>query len=58
MSTKDYYERNAREHFDATAFLNLDDLYPVFLNEIPKEGLIFDAGAGSGRDSRAFRERL
>jgi hypothetical protein len=38
MSTKDYYERNAREYFDATAFLNLDDLYPVFLNEIPKGG--------------------
>jgi SAM-dependent methyltransferase len=57
MTTTDYYEQCAREYFDSTAFLNLDDLYPVFLNELPKSGMILDAGSGSGRDTKAFLKR-
>jgi SAM-dependent methyltransferase len=57
MTTEDYYEKHAREYFDATSSLSLDDLYPVFLNELPKGGMILDAGSGSGRDTKAFRLR-
>src|SRR5579863_2951243 len=57
MSIEDYYEYHAREYFDATAFLNLENLYPFFLNELPSDGRILDAGSGSGRDTKAFRER-
>ena len=57
MSIKDYYEDHAREYFDETAFLNIENLYPVFLNELVGDGRILDAGSGSGRDTKAFLKR-
>lgn len=57
MSIEDYYEQHAREYFDETAFLNIENLYPVFLNELAGDGRILDAGSGSGRDTKAFLQK-
>jgi len=53
-STSEYYRANATNYCDETIDFNLLDLYPRFLEHVPKKGHILDLGCGSGRDSRAF----
>lgn len=52
--TKQYYNQNAQQFFDATLHLDVNALYTPFLPHIPLHGTILDAGCGSGRDSKHF----
>lgn len=51
-----YYNQNAQEFFDGTVNVEMENLYREFLPLIDKGGYILDAGCGSGRDSKAFKE--
>ena len=51
-----YYNQHAQEFFDSTAHVEMDSLYREFLPLVRKGGNILDAGCGSGRDSKAFKE--
>lgn len=53
----DYYNINAKSYFDSTFSINMEKVYQPFLNHIPDEGVIIDAGCGAGRDALAFTER-
>ncbi|TOD90084.1 class I SAM-dependent methyltransferase [Vibrio parahaemolyticus] len=46
-----YYNQHAQEFFDSTVHVEMDIL-PL----VQKGGNILDAGCGSGRDSKAFKE--
>jgi SAM-dependent methyltransferase len=48
------YEYEAKEFFDKTVNLDMSDLYDQFLPLIDPNGVILDAGCGSGRDTKAF----
>lgn len=56
-STERFYEENADEYFEKTVRANLSHLYERFLPLVPKGGRILDAGCGSGRDLRYFKDR-
>lgn len=49
-----YYDENAEDFVSGTLKVDMGELYSRFLAEIPKGGLILDAGCGSGRDSLYF----
>ncbi|MGL1558254.1 class I SAM-dependent methyltransferase [Vibrio parahaemolyticus] len=51
-----YYNQHAQEFFDSTVHVEMDSLYREFLPLVRKGGNILDAGCGSGRDSKAFKE--
>lgn len=51
-----YYNQNAKTFFEGTAYVDMSMQYQDFLANVPKGGLILDAGCGSGRDSRLFKE--
>jgi SAM-dependent methyltransferase len=53
--TQSFYEENARSYFESTVGIDVSGLRERFLNYVPAEGLILDAGSGSGRDTQAFR---
>jgi HKD family nuclease len=52
-----YYDNHARDFFDSTVSLDMSPLYEAFLSKLPTGAAILDAGCGSGRDARAFRDR-
>jgi cyclopropane fatty-acyl-phospholipid synthase-like methyltransferase len=54
MSTIDYYNENAERYFRETFDADLTGIYPLFLEHLPKDAHILDAGCGSGRDSLYF----
>lgn len=54
MNSLGYYNKNAQGFFDRTINADVQDLHQKFLNHVPKEGRILDAGCGVGRDSRFF----
>lgn len=56
-STIRFYEDHAQEYFDRTIGADLSHLYAPFLMHIPPGGRILDAGCGSGRDLKVFRQR-
>lgn len=56
-STAEYYQKNSQPFIQETISLDLDDLYTRFLKHLPSQGIILDAGCGSGRDSKAFQAR-
>jgi len=49
-----YYQTHAGEFFEQTVALEMDQLYRMFLEYIPADGKILDAGCGSGRDAKYF----
>ncbi|HHC7385935.1 class I SAM-dependent methyltransferase [Vibrio parahaemolyticus] len=51
-----YYNQHAQEFFDGTINVEMESLYSQFLPLIKRGGDILDAGCGSGRDSKAFKE--
>jgi superfamily II DNA or RNA helicase/SAM-dependent methyltransferase len=55
--TLDYYNRNAEAFFQSTANVDMGPLYERFIKHVGKQGHILDAGCGSGRDAKAFKER-
>jgi SAM-dependent methyltransferase len=57
MSTHQYYSDKAKQFFDETVDLDMEKLYRLFLDLIPANGKILDAGCGSGRDSLYFKTR-
>jgi SAM-dependent methyltransferase len=56
-STKDFYETHARDYFDRTVSADLSAYYERFLKHVKPGGRILDAGCGSGRDLKVFRDR-
>ncbi|MCZ7607026.1 MAG: class I SAM-dependent methyltransferase [Planctomycetota bacterium] len=56
MSTQAFYEANAAKYFDKTLALDVSGVRGRFLEYVPKGGKLLDAGSGSGRDSRAFKD--
>lgn len=55
--TATYYKKNATGFFQGTVDVDMAPLYDRFLPLIPADGHILDAGCGSGRDARVFRDR-
>lgn len=55
--TIEFYEKNAQSYFDSTKNLDVSEVYDKFLPFVPKNGTILDAGCGSGRDSKHFKEK-
>jgi len=53
----DFYDRNGEDFFQRTKDLDMEDLYRPFLELLPANGRILDAGCGSGRDVAAFARR-
>ena len=51
-----YYDENSAAFISQTLNVDLTKLYQKFLPHIPKAGKILDAGCGSGRDTKQFRE--
>lgn len=54
--TLSFYEAEAQSFFASTVDVDMRPLYAPFLRELTAGALILDAGCGSGRDARAFRE--
>lgn len=52
--TIEYYNQNAQSFVDGTLNVDMDSLYTPFVELLPKQALILDAGCGSGRDTKAF----
>lgn len=55
--TAQYYETHSASFIAETAELDLSTLYPRFLQQVPDHGYILDAGCGSGRDSKVFKDK-
>lgn len=51
-----YYDINAQEFFDGTVNANMSPHHEEFLRFLPDTGHILDAGCGSGRDTKKFKE--
>ena len=52
----DYYNNNSESFIKDTRNIDMKKNYEVFLANIPDQGLILDAGCGSGRDSLIFQK--
>lgn len=55
-STIQYYENNAEKFIHDTVNLKMSEAYDRFLLYLPANAHILDAGCGSGRDSKFFKE--
>ena len=51
------YDAEAEPFFSTTVDVDMSPLYAPFLAQLEAGAAILDAGCGSGRDARAFRER-
>lgn len=51
-----YYDENAKKFFDETINADMSPHHEKFLELIPENGSILDAGCGSGRDTKKFKE--
>ena len=51
-----YYQQHAEDFFSATVGVDMSSLYAPFIALLPEHAKILDAGCGSGRDSKAFKE--
>lgn len=49
-----YYDSNAQRYFDKTVSIDIGDARQIFLDRMPANALLLDAGSGSGRDTKAF----
>lgn len=52
-----YYDDHADQYVQETVGVEMLPLYALFLELISPGGAILDAGCGSGRDSKAFKDR-
>ena len=55
--TIEYYDKNADQYFETTKAIDMEEQYKPFLNLLPSNAKILDAGCGAGRDSKAFLEK-
>ena len=51
-----YYDENAKEFFDGTVDADMSSHHMKFLGQMPENGSILDAGCGSGRDAKIFKD--
>lgn len=51
-----YYDKNAQAFFEGTVEADMSSNYTDFLAKLSKGSHILDAGCGSGRDSKNFKE--
>lgn len=56
-TTINYYDVHAKEYWDLTRHADLTDAYDRFLIALTPGAHILDAGCGSGRDTKVFRDR-
>jgi superfamily II DNA or RNA helicase/HKD family nuclease/SOS-response transcriptional repressor LexA/protein-L-isoaspartate O-methyltransferase len=54
--TIEYYNDNAESFFQSTVNVDMSPLHAKFLQHIGDGGVILDAGCGSGRDAKAFKD--
>lgn len=54
--TERFYDDNADAFFQQTVAVDMRPLHQRFLEHVPQGGYILDAGCGSGRDAKAFRD--
>lgn len=57
LDSVEFYNQNADAFYADTVSVDMGALYARFLQCVPVDGLLLDAGCGSGRDSKAFLER-
>lgn len=57
MTTENFYKLNADTFFNNTAQVDMSALYAVFSEYLNKGDKVLDAGCGSGRDSKYFKEQ-
>ena len=55
--TINYYERNAKEFVNSTAYVEFSEMQDLFLSIIKEGATILDFGCGSGRDTRYFLQK-
>jgi len=51
-----YYNTNAESFFHSTVNVDMSPLYAKFLQHLGECAVILDAGCGSGRDAKAFKD--
>lgn len=56
-TTMDYYNTNANEYFALTMNSDMSQSRQRFLSYLPSGARILDAGCGSGRDAKSFKEQ-
>jgi len=54
--TIQYYNENAKEFCEGTLHADMSRCQEIFLKHVKPNGHILDAGCGSGRDSKIFRD--
>ncbi len=54
--TLKYYQDNAQTFFDGTVNVDMSSLYDTFTKHLAPGARVLDAGCGSGRDAKAFKE--
>jgi SAM-dependent methyltransferase len=52
--SNDYYNQHAQEFYNSTIAIDMEELHRPFLDLLPRNCYILDAGCGSGRDARRF----
>lgn len=57
MDSTVHYQQHAQKFFDRSVGISMERHYKLFLKHLPVGAHILDAGCGSGRDSKVFRER-
>lgn len=57
QKTIDYYNTNAKQFAETTAFVEFHNMQQKFLEKLPKGSVILDFGCGSGRDTKYFMEQ-
>ena len=56
-TTLNYYDSNAESFFDSTIRVDMKNVYERFLPHVKKDGFIVDAGCGSARDAKFFKQK-
>lgn len=52
-----YYDEHAASFFEQTFYLPTDSLSQFFMEKLPQNSRVLDAGCGTGRDAKYFAEQ-
>lgn len=55
-STLDYYNNNASDYFKSTVVVDMSSTRKLLTQKLEQGSIILDAGCGSGRDAKAFKD--